>query len=177
MIRKINVMLASAILVSPLFGQVGSGGHIWIDTSNSYTNMLIQIVTEHHPEEGSDQGLSQYDTRVSQPSFADEDEERQETAAVLSKLKAAASQRQQQEVAQDLQILIREVELQFRTQDFERAHKVEFQNASEDVFEGLNILLDEQTPPGRRASAVIRIREYAGLEAGYKPITEILSSV
>lgn len=35
-------------------------------------------------------------------------------------------------------------------------------------------MLDEQTTAERRPAAVIRIREYAGLESGYKPLTEIL---
>ena len=89
-------------------------------------------------------------------------------------LKIAASEKQQKEVAEDLQILIRKVELQLREQDYERAHEVEFRNASEEVFRGLRILLDEQTPSDRRPAAVTRIREYAGLEAGYQPLTEIL---
>jgi len=42
------------------------------------------------------------------------------------------------------------------------------------VFSGLRILLDEQTPAERRPAAVVRIRKYAGLEAGYKPLTDIL---
>ncbi len=77
-------------------------------------------------------------------------------------------------MAQDLQIVIRRIELQFKEDDFERAHRVEFLNASERVFRGLHVLLDEQTPAERRPAAVVRIREYAGLEPGYKPLTEIL---
>jgi uncharacterized protein (DUF885 family) len=173
LIRKRTAALASAILMSPLIGQ-SDVSQTWVATSNGYTNMLLAIVMEHHPEVGSDQGLSKYDRRVSQPTLADEDKERAETAAVLSKLKAAAVQPQQKEVAQDLQILIRKVDLQFREQDFERAHKVEFLNASEDVFRGLRILLDEQTGSDRRPAAVTRIREYAGLESGYEPIADIL---
>ena len=65
--------------------------------------------------------------------------------------------------------MIRKVELQFREQDFERAHDVPFYNASGAVYRGLRILLDEQTPNERRAAAVQRIRKYAGLEPGYKP--------
>ena len=38
----------------------------------------------------------------------------------------------------------------------------------------MRILLDEQTPAERRPAAVVRIRKYAGLEPGYKPLTEIL---
>ena len=56
----------------------------WITISNGYANMLIQVVFQHHPEFGSQQGLAQYDTKVSQPTLADEDRERKETEAVRS---------------------------------------------------------------------------------------------
>ena len=129
---------------------------------------------KHHPEVGSNEGFSEYDTKIAQPTLADEDQERQETEAVLTKLKEAVKQPQQPEVAQDLQIMIRKVELQFREQDFERAHDVPFYNASGAVYRGLRILLDEQTPNERRAAASQRIRKYAGLELGYRPLAEIL---
>jgi uncharacterized protein (DUF885 family) len=70
--------------------------------------------------------------------------------------------------------MIRKVELNFKLQDFERAHEVPFLNASARVFRGLRILLDEQTPSERRPAAVTRLRAYSGLEPGYKPIAEIL---
>src|SRR4029077_16952968 len=97
-----------------------------------------------------------------------------ETADVLAKLKAALPLQKQKEVAQDLEIMIRKVELNFRQEDFERAYEVPFLNASARVFRGLRILLDEQTPSERRPAAVTRLRAYAGLEPGYKPIAEIL---
>jgi len=146
----------------------------WVAISNEYTNMLLTVHMKHSPESGSYQGLSQYDTEVSQPTLADDDQERQETEAVLAKLEAALPQQKQKEVGQDLEIVIRKVKLHFREDDFERAHKVPFLNASEYVFTGLRILLDEQTPDERRPAAVVRIRKYAGLEPGYKPLTEIL---
>jgi uncharacterized protein (DUF885 family) len=146
----------------------------WIAASNKYTNMLLAVEMKHHPEEGSDEGLSKFDTDVSQPTLADEDQERQETEAVLATFKSAVGQQKQKEVTQDLEIVIRKVELQFREQDFGRTHKVDYRNASRDVFNGLRILLDEQTPSERRAAAVVRVRKYAGLEPGYKPLAEIL---
>src|SRR5216684_3638895 len=165
------VSLVVVLLSLPAGGQEPAD---WIVTSNKYTNLLLAVEMKHNPELGSDQGLSQFDTEVSQPTLADEDQERQETEAVLSTLKGAAGQQKQKEVAQDLQIVIRKVELQFREQDFDRAHKVDFMNASETVFSGLRILLDEQTPAERRPAAVVRVRKYAGLEPGYKPLAEIL---
>jgi uncharacterized protein (DUF885 family) len=146
----------------------------WVAVSNAYTNKLVVVEMKHRPESGSDQGLSQYDALASQPTLADEDQERQETEAILAELKSAVGQQKEKPVAQDLQIIIRKVELRFREQDFARAHEVPFLNASGIVFRGLHTLLDEQTPAERRPAAVIRIREYAGLEPGYKPLTDIL---
>ena len=173
MIRKVGSFLAVASCLSfPRPLPAANPG--WIATSNSYTNQLVAIVMEHHPEVGSNEGFSEYDTKIAQPTLADEDQERHETEGVLAKLKEAVNQPHQPEVAQDLQIMIRKVELQFREQDFERAHDVPFYNASGAVYRGLRILLDEQTPNERRAAAVQRIRKYAGLEPGYKPLSEIL---
>jgi uncharacterized protein (DUF885 family) len=70
--------------------------------------------------------------------------------------------------------MIDRVQLDFKLQDFERAHEVPFMNASGIVFGGMHILLDTQTPDSRRPAAVVRIREYAGLDSGYTAMTEIL---
>ncbi len=146
----------------------------WVATSNAYTNKLVAVEMKHRPESGSDQGLSQFDALASQPTLADEDQERQETVAVLADLKAAVAQQKEKPVAQDLQIVIRKAELGIRREDFARAHEVPFLNASGLVYRGLHTLLDEQTPAERRPAAVIRIREYAGLQPGYKPLADIL---
>jgi len=172
MLRSLPLTLLAAVLAFPLSAQTAAPN--WVAVSNSYTNKLLAVEMKHQPEAGSDQGLSQYDALASQPTLADEDQQRQETAAVLAELKSAVPEQKEQPVAQDLQIIIRRVELRFRQQDFARAHEVPFLNASGIVFRGLHTLLDEQTPAERRPAAVIRIREYAGLEAGYKPLTDIL---
>jgi uncharacterized protein (DUF885 family) len=169
--RRISLCLFTAVLSMPAGAQKPSD---WITVSNSYTKLLLAVEMKHNPELGSDEGLSKYDTEVAQPTLADEDQEREETRAVLAQLKSAAGQEKQKEVVQDLDIVIRRVDLQLREQDFDRAHKVDFLNASRRVFRGVRVLLDEQTPSERRPAAVARIRKYAGLEPGYKALTEIL---
>ena len=172
MIRRIAISVSVALLYLPLTAQEAPAD--WIAASNKYTNLLLAVEMKHTPELGSNEGLSQFDNEVSQPTLADEDQERQETEAVVSTFKSAVGQQKQKEVAQDLQIMIRTVELQFRELDFARAHKVDFLNASQTVFRGLRVLLDEQTPAERRPAAVVRIRKYAGMEPGYKPLADIL---
>ncbi len=170
--RRIVLSLASALLCLPVCAQEAPAD--WIAASNKYTNQLLAVEMKHTPELGSNEGLSQFDTDVSQPTLADEDQERRETESVVATFRSAVGQQKQKEVAQDLQIMIRTAELEFRELDFARAHKVDFLNASQIVFRGLRILLDEQTPRERRPAAVVRIRKYAGLESGYKPLAEIL---
>jgi len=174
MIPKLRFAVVIVAFGLPVFAQTSSTDPNWVAASNDYTNKLVAVEMKHRPESGSDQGLNQYDALASQPTLADEDQEREETSAVLAELKSALAQQKQKAVAQDLQIVIRRVDLRFRQQDFARAHEVPFLNASGIVFRGLHILLDEQTPAERRPAAVIRIREYAGLAPGYKPLTEIL---
>ena len=174
MVRKLMMIFAVAIVSVPCFAQTPVADKTWIAISNGYANMLIDVVFKHHPEAGTQQGFSQYDNKVSQPTLADEKQERKETEAVLAKLKSAAAEKQQQDVAEDLQIMIRRVDLNFRQQDFQRANEVPFLNASQIVFSGVQVLLDEQTPSERRPAAVVRIRGYAGLDPAYTALTEIL---
>jgi hypothetical protein len=172
--RRAMLFLGALILVFMTFPSIHAADQSWIAVSNSYTNQLLTIEMKHHPEQGTRQGLSQYDTLVAQPTLADEDQERKETEEVIAKFKSSLTQEKQKEVAQDLAIIIRSVELEFRQDDYDRAHNVPFLNASSLVFSGIRPLLDEQTPDERRPAAVARIRKYAGLEPGYTPITEIL---
>jgi uncharacterized protein (DUF885 family) len=146
----------------------------WIDKSNGYTNRMLAIEFEHAPERGSRQGVAKFDERISQPTLADQLAERHQLEAELAKIDAARPKESDQRVQEDMEILHKAFDLRFRTQDYELAHTVPFDNASELIFQGLRVLLDDQVAPERRAAAVVRLRKYAGDEQGYQPITEIL---
>jgi uncharacterized protein (DUF885 family) len=146
----------------------------WIEQSNAYTHKLLDVHLEHAPEEGSRQGLAKFDSRISNPTLADELAERRELEAVLAKVTAARATESNKHIQEDLEILRKAFDLQFREEDFELQREVPFDNASEMIFEGLRGLLDDQVVAERRPAAVTRLRKYAGTEAGYKPFTDIL---
>jgi hypothetical protein len=146
----------------------------WIEQSNAYTHMLLDVHLEHTPEEGSQQGLAKFDSRISNPTLADELAERRQLEAVLAKITAARTTESNKHVQEDLEILRKAFDLQFREEDFELQREVPFDNASEMIFQGLRGLLDDQVVAERRPAAVTRLRKYAGTEAGYKPFTDIL---
>jgi uncharacterized protein (DUF885 family) len=145
----------------------------WIATSNAYTNRLLAIQLEHHPERGSRQGLAKYDARITNLALTDELSERHQLEAELARIGSEGAKEPDQRVQQDLQILHKAFDLQFRKQDYRLQHEVPFFNASEAVFQGLRGLLDDQVAAERRPAAVVRLNRYAGLESGYRPITAV----
>ncbi len=169
--------------VSPLVAQAPAGKSApdklpdekaWIERSNSYTQLLLDIQKKHSPEAASAQGLSEYDAQIGNPTLADEQARRKETEAALEKIQAGEKSETNKYVLEDLTILDNRVHLGFRQQDYARAHEVPFLNASSYVFQGLRALLDDQTAANRRPAAVVRLRKYTGVEPGYTPLVDLL---
>ena len=146
----------------------------WVKTSNQYTQMLVDLDKKYSPEYGSSQGLAEYDKDISVPTLANQMAERKEEQALLVKFDAALKTEKDVPVFQDLKILMDHLKLRFREQDFELKSKVPYYNGASIIYSGLEALLDEQTAEARRAATITRIRKYAGLEKGYRPITSIL---
>ena len=176
--HRLNTVFLLSALSFGAMAQQPSGSEpaqrAWIKQSNEFTNLLLQVQHEHSPEQGSTQGVAKFDERITDPSRADEIAERHELEAALAKVKAASAAVADKHVKEDIAILQKSFNLQFRVQDFDLAHEVPFYNASELVFRGLQGLLDDQVPEQRRPAALVRLRKYAGVEPGYKPFTDRL---
>jgi hypothetical protein len=170
--RLLKGLLAAA-LVGLLPTIAVSQEKAWVSQSNRFTRELTTVQFAHTPERGSMEGIAAYDTQISRPTLADELAERHELEGVISKLKSGRSQVKDRNVQEDLDILFKAFDLQFRKQDYELAHKVPFINASAIVFQSLRILLDDQVAAARRPAAVVRLKKYAGAP-GYPPFTDEL---
>jgi hypothetical protein len=153
MLRRLSaaIIFSSAISCAAM-ADTSVGGDTekgWIKQSNEYTNMLLSVQHAHSPEQGSAQGIAKFDDQISNPSRADEIAERHELEAALAKVKAASAMVTDKNVKEDIDILQKAFNLQFRMQDFQLAREVPFYNASGRVFRGLHGLLDDQVPqPG-----------------------------
>jgi len=172
-----ELTVSTGLVMGTVSGSLAMGqaaDKAWIAKSNAYTQQLLDVQLKHAPERGSRQGLVKFDKLISNPTLADQLETRKELEAVLVKLKAAQTTEKDKNVVQDLEILEKTFNLQFREQDYQLVHNVPFINASSAVFGGLRGLLDDQVAAERRPDAVVRLRKYAGVEPGYKPFTEIL---
>ena len=170
MYRRSAWLPVLVLLASPLRSFAAAP---WIEESNHYTQMLVDVHLRHSPEYGSSQGLAEYDTRIAVPTLADELAERAERDAVIAQIKARLPLEKDRKVAEDMQILIHAIDLDDRELDLQIRLDVPFINASERVFRGLKVLLDDQVSAERRPAAVIRLRKYAGVEPGFVPVTRL----
>jgi hypothetical protein len=180
--KKMSVILKACALLAMCFSPVAAklqtkpiaAGKSWIVASDRYTALLVDLDKKYTPEYGSSQGLAEYDTRISVPTFANEMAERKEKQLLLEKYIRSLITEKDIRIKQDLNILINRLKLNFREQDFGLSHQVPFLNAASLTYGGLEILLDAQTPANRRSAAVVRMRKYAGLEKGYRPLATVL---
>jgi hypothetical protein len=168
--KTIPLLLSAALLCA----QTPPAAQSWIEKSNRYTNLLLDIDKKYSPEEASSEGLAEYDTRIAVPTLANVMAERKETEAVLATLQAAAKTETDKNVSEDLSILITSTAQSLRTQDYARENLVPLLNPSRFVYGGIRSLLDPQTAAARRPAAVQRLKEYAGQAAGFRAITQIL---
>jgi len=157
-----------------LMAQAPAPDRSWIDRSNQYTQMLLDVQMKHSPESGSTQGLTKFDPMITDASRADEIAQRKELEGVLAQLKRIEAKEKNRDVREDLELLQRAFNLQFREDDYQLNHKVQFVDASQAVYSGLRVLLDDNVARDRRAAALVRLRKYAGVEPGFKPFAEIL---
>lgn len=182
--RTMSVVLAAALLsicpagsppAATAAPQAAPPDQGWVAKSNAYTQLLLDVQNRHSPERASSQGLAAFDDKIAQPTKLDDDAEMAEMKVVQRKLARALAVEQDKNVRQDLRILLHSIQITLKQYDYSEAHEVPFDNASEDIFQGLRVLLDDQVAPDRRKAALVRLREYAGLDPGYsKPFTEIL---
>ena len=171
----LTILVAGLIAASPFaVAQSAAPTQDWIARSNQYTQMLLDAQLKHSPEGGSAQGVVKYDPLITDASRADEIVQRKELVAILATLKTVEAKEKSQDVREDLEIIQKTFNLQFRQDDYQLEHKVPFINASAAVFGGLHTLLDDQVAPERRPAAVARLRKYAGVEPGFKPFTEVV---
>lgn len=86
----------------------------WVVRSNQYTQMLLDVQMKHSPERASQEGLVKYDPLITDASRADEIAQRKELQNVLANLKKIEAKEKDRDVREDLEILQKAFNLQFR---------------------------------------------------------------
>ncbi|WP_234022537.1 DUF885 domain-containing protein [Sorangium cellulosum] len=140
--------------------------------SNEHAKVLVDVLARFSPESAAAIGVERVDQEITDLSPGIEARERAAYRAALVELQHRREAEKDPAVAEDLQILIDAADREIRGSELEEKHRVSYVHVTGLVFEGILSLLDDRVAPSRRASALTRLRRYAGMDTGYTPIAE-----
>lgn len=135
----------------------------WVEQSNANTQLIILMDAEFSPEGASINGLSQFDGLTSDlgPNLS----ERRIAAAeeLHARYSAMLADESDPLVAQDLQILISNLEMTIEGIRLQEQYALAWTNLPEMIFQVTSAMLSERTTPERHASVADLLNRYTGL--------------
>ncbi|MGB9989036.1 DUF885 domain-containing protein [Pseudoduganella rhizocola] len=146
----------------------------WVARSDAYAQPVLQDTGRFAPEQSSQLGNAEFDTAVADFKPRDYERELASTEQRLASLRQLRVKESDPKVRQDLDILIASRVKKIDAMKLQRQYLLEYTNAGEVVYDGLRSLLDPRNKPERQAAALVRLKRYAGKEAGYTPIASLI---
>jgi hypothetical protein len=145
----------------------------WVARSDAYTQPVLKDTGKFHPEDSTQLGDESFDTMVADFKPRDYERELADTEKRLLELRRQRANEKDPKVGQDLDILIDSREKQVTSMKLERQYLLDYVSVSELVYGGLRALLDPRNKPERQKLALVRLKRYAGKEAGFTPIATL----
>lgn len=142
----------------------------WVARSDAYTQPVLKDTGKYVPEDATELGDESFDTAVVDLKPRYYERELGDTEKRLKALRVQRAREQDPKVRQDLDILIDSREKKIATMKLEHQYLLNYMNVGELVYGGLRALLDPRNKPERQKLALVRLKRYAGKEAGYTPI-------
>lgn len=173
-IKGIRLFVASCVIIVFLPGAIDAQANSssWVAKSDENTELVTEFFARYLPELMAQFGVTGMDEEISQISRDLDVRAKEEEIALLEKLRRRQSTEAHPAVWQDLGILIDLLERELEETELEESLMLPYFDIAEEIFRGFRGLLDEQTAEERRPAALVRLRRYAGLEAGYTPLCD-----
>lgn len=169
--RRLAGLAILALTAAPAVAQTAAPD--WVQKSDQNTQIVLDVLARFGPEGAGQLGIRGLDEEISDltPGFRQREDEA--TRKVLDELKKRLAAETDPRVRQDLEILVQSAEDELKGSEMTRKYYLPSYNPTQMVFGGLRALLDDQVEAERRPAALVRLRKYAGLEPGSKPLTQL----
>src|SRR5882762_6693780 len=164
-------------VVAAVMVALGSGAaaqdRAWIEASDRHSRQVLETLGDYFPEWMSELGLERYDTEVRDLKPRHIERADGALSAMAARLRAARLKEQDAHVREDLDILVDTLARIRHTAALERRLLVPYRDLPREIFEGLQVVLDKRNPDSRRLHALERLRRYAGMTSGTRPLAEL----
>jgi len=145
----------------------------WVEASNRNAQILLKAQAAFQPEYASFFGIPGYDDKVTDLGPDNPRRSREATAQAKTELMALLQTERDANLRQDLEILIKAADESIEGSQLNEKYLLPWSDAPQAIFNGLNGLLSDQTPPERRAKALDRLKAYVGLAPGSTAFTTL----
>ncbi|WP_188691986.1 DUF885 domain-containing protein [Silvimonas amylolytica] len=145
----------------------------WVTRSNQFAQPILHAQGVFDPESASSSGDEEFDTQVADLRPGLYEREQADAARLTKRLKASRAAEHDPKVQEDLDILIHSVQAQATTLKLNHQYLLQYINVPQIAYYGLDGLLEPRNKPERQAHALVRLKRYAGLEPGYRPLTDL----
>ena len=145
----------------------------WVETSNAYTQRVIETQAEFFPTNASSLGYDQYDGLVDDMSLDRDARYIAAARALIADFEAAKANETNPFVRQDLQILIDSLQRDIEGIELGNRLTLEFAQVPQSMFGSIGQLLSDQTAESRRPKALELLQRYTGMWPETEPMTEL----
>jgi Bacterial protein of unknown function (DUF885) len=145
----------------------------WVKQSDENAQIGLVVYARYWPESAGQTGVAGLDENIMDLKPGVYDRYVADGKQSVEKLRARLPATVDPRVRQDLEILIKAQEDYIASAEIRRRLMLDYIGVAEIEFSGIRALLDPQVPKARQAAALTRLRRYAGLEPGTKPLTQL----
>ena len=145
----------------------------WVKQSDENAQIALAVYARYRPEDAGQTGVAGLDENIVDLKPGLYDRSQADRSNALELLRARIPVTSDPRVRQDLEILITAEENVITSAKLRRRLMLDYIGVAEIEFSGIRALLDPQVPKARQAAALTRLRRYAGLEPGTKPLTQL----
>ncbi len=149
----------------------------WVVKSNENASVLLKVMARYDPEGAGDLGVSGLDEQISIPSPDEPEHVRRDTEQAVGTLQLRLATEGNPLVKQDLEIMIQAAQRDVAASKAYERHLLPYSNVARTVFSGIEVLLNPQVAANRQKAALVRLRRYTGIEAGYTPTTVLAEQI
>ncbi len=134
---------------------------------------MVELLAKLQPEAASQFGVEGYDDQISDMSPGFVERQIKAIRVVHTELVRRLAAETDRRVKQDLEILVKAASDSIKEAELSNRLVVPYFSLDMLIFQSFRGLLDDQVSASRHPAALIRLRKYAGLEPGTKPISEL----
>jgi hypothetical protein len=145
----------------------------WVERSNANTAVVMEAQAKFAPEAFASMGVEKFDEEIFDLEAGVYERSQALTRELIELMQERLKSEEHPKVAQDIGILIKSLEDQYRTNELNHRYMLPYFNLSQTLFYGFNSLLDTRTDPARYPAALTRLKKYTGQAEGRAPLTEL----